>query len=127
MGYVRGSHRDPTRWRPNLFVTRDPVPGTEGADVPDLLDDPRAADVVWIEAGPGDVLVHHARTLHGSGPNTSSTVRRRAISVRYCGAGVTYRARALTPKPHHAGMVDGDALRPPAFPVAWPPEPDGGP
>ena len=34
--------------------------------------------------GPGDVVVHHARTLHAAGGNRSTT-RRRAISVRYCG------------------------------------------
>ena len=120
MGYVRGSHLDPTEWRPNLFVTRDPVPGSEGVDVPDLHSDPGEADIAWIEAEPGDVIVHHARTLHGAGPNTSSSTARRAVSVRYCGEGCSYTARALTPKPHHATMADGEPLRPPAFPVAWP-------
>lgn len=121
IGYVRGSHLDDTVWRPNLFVTRDSVPGADGRDVPDFHADEGDADIVWIDAEPGDVIVHHARTLHGAGPNRSETVRRRAISVRYCGDGVTYRRRALTPKPHHEQMRDGDGLRAPAFPVAWPP------
>jgi ectoine hydroxylase-related dioxygenase (phytanoyl-CoA dioxygenase family) len=120
MGYVRGSHRDDTRWRPNLFVTRDAIPGAEGEDVPDLHADPGDADIVWLDAEPGDVIVHHARTLHGAGPNHSTSQRRRAISIRYCGEGVTFRRRALTPKPHHETMSDGDPLREPEFPQAWP-------
>lgn len=120
MGYVRGSHRDPTEWRPNLFVTRDAIPGTEGADVPDLHADPGAADIVWIEAEPGDVLVHHARTIHGAGPNRTADRSRRAVSVRYCGDGVVFRRRAVTPKPHHEGFTDGAPLAPPAFPQVWP-------
>jgi ectoine hydroxylase-related dioxygenase (phytanoyl-CoA dioxygenase family) len=120
IGYVRGSHLDHTEWRPNLFVTRDPVPGAAGVDVPDFHADPADADIVWMDAEPGDVIVHHARTLHGAGPNTSTELRRRAISVRYCGDGVTYHDRALTPKPHHTTMRDGEPLRPPEFPQAWP-------
>ena len=120
IGYVRGSHLDLTDWRPNLFVTRDPVPGAKGADVPDLHAEPGDADIVWVEAEPGDVVVHHSRTLHGAGPNSSPSRTRRAISVRYCGDGVTFRRRALTPKPHHDEMHDGETLREPAFPVAWP-------
>lgn len=120
MGYVRGSHLDRTEWRPNLFVSRDPVPGSTGTDVPDLHLDPGDADIVWVEAEPGDVVVHHARTLHGAGPNTSAGTSRRAVSVRYCGDDATYASRSLTPKPHHDGMTEGELLRPPAFPVAWP-------
>lgn len=120
MGYVRGSHLDETVWRPNLFVSLDAIPGAPGENVPDFHADPGDADIVWIDAEPGDVIVHHARTLHGAGPNRSGTRRRRAISIRYCGAGVTFRRRALTPKPHHDACVEGDPLGPPAFPVAWP-------
>ncbi|MEM7140596.1 MAG: phytanoyl-CoA dioxygenase family protein [Actinomycetota bacterium] len=120
MGYVRGSHLDDTTWRPNLFVTREAIPGSDGEDVPDLHTDPGDADIVWLDAGPGDVLVHHAKTLHGAGPNRSNTLRRRAISIRYCGDGVTFRRRALTPKPHHETMSDGEPLREPEFPIAWP-------
>lgn len=119
IGYVRGSHLDDTPWRPNLFVTTDSIPGTEGVDVPDLHTDPAGADIVWIDAEPGDVVVHHARTLHGAGPNSSSTLARRAVSVRYCGDGVIYRrAAGAVAKPHHEGLVDGEPVREPAFPRA---------
>ena len=120
IGYLRGSHLDKTEWRPNLFVTRDPIPGSIGADVPDFHTDPGDADIVWIDAEPGDVIIHHARTIHGAGPNDSSTTPRRAVSVRYCGDGVVFRRRAVTPKPHHDAMTDGQPVGPPAFPRVWP-------
>lgn len=120
MGYVRGTHLDDTEWRPNLFVTRDPIPGTTGVDVPDFHRDAGDADIVWIDADPGDVIVHHSRTIHGAGPNRSATRSRRAVSVRYCGDGVTFARRAVTPKPHHDTIADGAPIGPPAFPRAWP-------
>jgi len=120
IGYVRGSHLDNTEWRPNLFVTRDPIPGTPGIDVPDFHADPGDADIVWVDAEPGDVIIHHARTIHGAGPNRSPTTPRRAVSVRYCGAGATYLRRAVTPKPHHDALSDGDPIGPPAFPQVFP-------
>lgn len=120
LGYVAGSHRDLTEWRPNLFVTRDAATDTSGTDVPDFHTDPGDADILWIDAEPGDVLVHHSRTLHGAGPNTSLTSSRRAVSVRYCGSDTVFRPRALTPKPHHDGLDVGAPIGPPGFPQVLP-------
>jgi hypothetical protein len=55
-------------------------------------------------------------------------MRRRALSVRYCGADARYRIRRGVPqKPHHASVVDGDVLDHPDCPVVWsaPPGPPG--
>ena len=119
MVYVRGSHRSGTVYRPNWFVTRDPLPDTEGEAVPTIQpDDDRVAS---IPAEPGDVIVHHAATLHGSGPNRSATTRRRAVSVRYCGDGVRYEIRPGAPsKPHHAHIRSGDpVVDHPGCPQVW--------
>lgn len=117
--YVVGSHRDDTEYRPNMFVSDMQLPGTEGADVPDF-DTLEGARIVSFDTAPGDVIVHHARTVHGAGANSSATRRRRAISVRYAGDDVVYRHRTGAPgKPHHTGLRDGDALAPPAFPLAF--------
>lgn len=119
MVYVRGSHRSGTVYRPNWFVTRDPLPDTEGEAVPTIQpDDDRVA---CIPAEPGDVIVHHAATLHGSGPNRSATTRRRAVSVRYCGDGVRYEIRPGAPsKPHHAHIRSGDpVVDHPGCPQVW--------
>lgn len=119
--WVRGSHRDGIEYRPNLFVTEDPIPGTVGELVPDVLGTPELADrLVTFDVEPGDVTVHHARTLHGAPPN-SSTRRRRAISVRYCGDDVRYRHKPGLPgRPGLDQVVDGDPVGEPWCPQVWP-------
>jgi ectoine hydroxylase-related dioxygenase (phytanoyl-CoA dioxygenase family) len=125
--YARGSHRWDATYRPNLFVLDDAIPGTEGAAVPDVdaLAAAGACEIVTFSTGPGDVVVHHARTLHAAGGNRSATARRRAISVRYCGDDARTRLRPGAPrKPHQERWTDGvpfadvDAS---AHPRVWPP------
>ncbi len=122
MRFARGSQTWDRSFRPNFFVTDDPIPGTEGDTVPDV--DELAArgevELLCFDLGPGDLTVHHARTLHAAGANTSATTRRRALSVRYCGDDARYRLRAgMPPKAHHAGLQSGDALGGPESPVVW--------
>ena len=120
--YVVGSHEDRTRYRPNLFVTTSPLPDTEGADVPDYDEPVGEARVISFDTEPGDVVVHHARTIHGAYANASATRRRRAISVRYAGDGTEFSPVAGAPsKPHHADLTPGAPLDDPHFPQAWPP------
>ena len=121
--YVVGSHRWPSTYRPNLFVSPMAIPGTEGEEIPDV--DALAAagecEIVTFTTAPGDVVVHHARTLHGAGPNTSGTTRRRAISVRYCGDDARTLVRPGAPrKAHQAGWTDGAPLGDPDHPRVWP-------
>lgn len=116
--FVVGSHLDDTTYRPNMFVSDMQLPGTDGVAVPDF-DDVHGASIVSFETGPGDLTVHHARTIHGAGANTTTDRRRRAISIRYAGDDARFRHRAGAPdKPHHGELRDGDALNPPAFPLA---------
>lgn len=117
--FVRGSHRWPQEFRPNLFVTPEPIPGTVGDEVPDV--EHADLDLVSFDLEPGDVTVHHYRTLHGARGNSSVTTSRRAISVRYCGDDVRYRFRPGAPrKAHHHEVVDGDPLGGPDCPRVWP-------
>ena len=114
--YLSGSHRDGRLYRPNYFVSDQPLPETEGEVVPAI----DADDLVWFATVPGDVVVHHARTLHGASPNASSG-RRRAVSVRYCGEDTRYRMRPGVPrKPHHRDELDGRPLDHPRCPQVWP-------
>lgn len=118
--FVAGSHRDRTQYRPNLFVTRMALPDTFGDDVPDFdVEQAGKARIVSFDTEPGDITVHHARTIHGGYANRSATQRRRAISVRYAGDGTVFEAKpGRLPKAHHAGLHDGDPLAPPVFPLA---------
>jgi ectoine hydroxylase-related dioxygenase (phytanoyl-CoA dioxygenase family) len=119
MRFVRGSHRFPETYRPNLFVTREPIPGTEGAPVPDV--DAGDYEIVSFDLEPGDITVHHARTLHAAGGNRSADRRRRAISVRYCGDDARIHVRPGAPrKPEQYELRDGDHLGDPAHPRVWP-------
>jgi ectoine hydroxylase-related dioxygenase (phytanoyl-CoA dioxygenase family) len=120
MRFVRGSHRFAETYRPNLFVTPDPIPGTEGELVPAV--DGGDYDIVTFALEPGDVTVHHARTLHAAGPNRSSARRRRAISVRYCGDDAVMRFRPGAPrKPEQERLRDGDPLGGDVHPQVWRP------
>ena len=119
VAYLRQSHRSGLVHRPNWFVSDTPLPGTDGEPVPAIDDgDPR---LVRFAVEPGDVVVHHAATLHGAGPNQSATARRRAISVRYCGDDVRYEIRPGAPtKAHHAEVRSGDpVVDHPGCPVVW--------
>ena len=119
--FVRGSHRGHVDYRPNLFVTDEPIPGTRGGVVPDVLADPElAARLITFDVVPGDVTVHHYRTLHGAPPNRTDQ-RRRAVSVRYCGADARYlRKPGLPTRRGLDEVADGDRLGPPWCPQVWP-------
>ena len=118
--YVRGSHLWTTEFKPNFFVSTATIPGTEGEEVPDVAADPGKYDVVSFETGPGDVVVHHARTIHGAAGNASATRRRRAISVRYCGDDARFHRRPGAPlKPWQEGAREGDPLESADNPVAF--------
>ena len=119
--YLRGSHLAGEVYRPNYFVTDEPLVGTEGRVVPRLRPADNNPDLVLFDTVPGDVVVHHAGTIHGAGANRSATMRRRAVSVRYCGDGVRYRIRPGAPtKPHHSGELDGtEVVDHPACPLVW--------
>jgi ectoine hydroxylase-related dioxygenase (phytanoyl-CoA dioxygenase family) len=124
--YLRGSHRWDATYRPNLFVTEDPIPGTEGEVVPDVdaLVAAGEAEVITFATEPGDVVVHHARTLHAAGGNASTTTRRRVISVRYVGADARTLIRPGAPrKAHQEAWSNGASftdLDPADHPQVWP-------
>jgi ectoine hydroxylase-related dioxygenase (phytanoyl-CoA dioxygenase family) len=119
--FVTGSHLDGREYRPNLFVTDEPIPGTDGEVVPDVLGTDALADrLVAYEMEPGDLTVHHARTLHGATANASDR-RRRAVSVRYCGDDVRYLHKPGVPgRPGLDQVADGDPVGPPWCPQVWP-------
>ena len=118
--FIKGSHRWGKRYRPNHFVTDLPMDETDGEVVPDFHADRRGREILRFDMQPGDLTVHHCRTLHGAAGNASPTMRRRALSVRYCGDDARYRIRRGVPrKPHHAEVADGDVLDHPDCPVVW--------
>jgi ectoine hydroxylase-related dioxygenase (phytanoyl-CoA dioxygenase family) len=119
--FIRGSHLWKAQYRPNFFITELPMPDTEGEAVPDFHKDRRTHEMLSFVTAPGDITVHHARTIHGADGNASTDIRRRAVSIRYCGDDVRYRFRKGVPrKPHHDQMAEGDVMDHPDCPVVWP-------
>ena len=115
--FVKGSHKDLTPYRPNWFVSDEPLPNTEGERVPQIP----SALVTAPTLSPGDLTIHHSRTLHGASANRSSDQPRRAISIRYCGDDARYHIREGTPlKPHHKAVSNGDILTHERCPKVWP-------
>lgn len=119
--FVPGSHLWKKKFRPNFFTSDLLMPDTEGEAVPDFHKSERSSEAVSFDMEPGDITVHHARTIHGAGGNTSRATRRRAVSVRYCGDDARYHMRRGVPaKPHHAQVREGDVLDNADCPVVWP-------
>jgi Phytanoyl-CoA dioxygenase (PhyH) len=52
-------------------------------------------DIVSYELEPGDMLVHHHLTVHGSAGNATFRQTRRAASLRYCGDDIRFKFRSL--------------------------------
>lgn len=121
MMYIRRSHADGTLYKPNVFISQAPLPGSEGADLPDIENNLDDYDVVHFDVEPGDVIVHHYRTIHGTGGNQSRYQVRRAASIRYCGDDIRFKERPWAPEQlHHTNCLKtGDSLSGPDFPVVW--------
>jgi hypothetical protein len=121
MMYLRGSHLTGKLYQPNVFISQAPLPGAQGEILPDIEGNMDRYDVVHFNVEPGDVIVHHYRTVHGAGGNTSRYQVRRAASIRYCGDDIKFQTRAWAPKQlhHNQRLNDGDALKGPDFPVVW--------
>jgi len=97
------------------------IPGTEGSAVPDVeaMAQRGECQIVTFDTEPGDVTIHHARTIHGAGPNMSNRSRR-AISLRYCGDDAVYLTRPGSPaKAHHVNVVEGAELHNDDCPIVW--------
>jgi Phytanoyl-CoA dioxygenase (PhyH) len=119
--YVRGSHRDGKLYQPNVFISQTPLPGAEGEPLPDIEGHMGEYDIIHFDVEPGDVIVHHYRTIHGAGGNHSRYHVRRAASLRYCGDDIRFCTRAWAPKQlhHTVRLNDGDPLSGPDFPIVW--------
>ena len=118
MGYVRGSHRWGANFKPNDFTTGRPhahtIADADTRSLPDIDRYPEQFDLIYHECQPGDVTVHHMRTAHGSGGNTTAGQRRRALAIRYCGDDAVYRHKPTVPLDPSAGLVQDP--RPPLSP-----------
>lgn len=119
--YVKGSHKWSNRYR---AVSPDMNATTLNSDlelVPDINAHLDKYDVVDWEMNPGDVLIFHPLTLHGSAANKTRNQKRRALALRWLGEDVTYKPTAATmPITYQHNSVEGQGLCGGAFPIILP-------
>ncbi len=114
--YLVGSHLSGIIFRPQ---SRDglPWPETEGETAPDFESPEFRASEVSFILRPGDVVVHHARTVHASFSNSMGTHARRAYVTRWLGDDVVYQPRGFTmPMPLDVKLTPGSSLEHTLFP-----------
>lgn len=119
--YVRASHLWDETFAPNVLLSQTPLAAAPGPRCPDIEGAPHDYDIVSFDAAPGDVIIHHVRTVHGAGGNPSQDWRR-AMSFRYCGDRERYlsRAGAVPQTGITHTLRDGDRLLAADYPVVWP-------
>lgn len=119
--YVKGSHRWPQRFK---AISPDYVAAIideQMSDVPDINANPELYELLDWEMVPGDILMFHPLTLHGSYGNRHRSRRRRALALRWTGDDVVWAPSAKRMPVHFRhDSLPGGALRGAAFPRILP-------
>jgi Phytanoyl-CoA dioxygenase (PhyH) len=119
--YLKGSHKSGDIYKVNYFIS-DATDDDQGVPVPQIEGHEADFDIATFAPQPGDVVVHHLRTLHGAGGNASTSSTRAAVTIRYGGDDSTYKFRRFAPPQDSVSPVlkDGDPLdgEPERFPLA---------
>ncbi len=112
-------HRDGTLYKPNVFISQAPLPGSEGADLPDIENNLDDYDIVHFDVEPGDLLSTTTGPFMAPWNEELHEVRR-AASIRYCGDDIRFKASAPQQLHHTLPFEHKDsAERYPDFPVVW--------
>ncbi len=97
--YVRGSHLWGRTFRPQAFGKSGNARAFDDSPfepIPDIEAERDRHELLTWSLEPGDVLVHHAMTIHGATGNPSVAARRRALAIRYAGDDARYAPRPGT-------------------------------
>jgi len=120
MECVAGSHRWGQDFRPMRF-NGQPLYAQDGYDqLPDIEALRAELTILGWALEPGDAIAFNFRTIHGAPANLSAS-RRRVVSARWVGDDARFAVRAGTTSPPFPGLglVDGDPLDAPIFPVVY--------
>lgn len=119
--YVKGSHKWSNRYKAVTPDYNATMLDSDLEDVPDINASPEKYDIVDWEMEPGDVLIFHPLTLHGSSGNKSRKQKRRALALRWLGDDVRYMPSSATmPIGYkHTSKINGP-ISGPAFPRILP-------
>jgi ectoine hydroxylase-related dioxygenase (phytanoyl-CoA dioxygenase family) len=115
--YVRGSHLWNKRFKAISPDYHPYLMASNLEDPPDINANRSEYDVVNWDMEPGDVLMFHPLTLHGSPGNSTTIHRRRALSTRWLGDDVVYAPQKhRMPLPPEHGLAAGDRMSGKLFP-----------
>lgn len=120
--YVKGSHRWSNRYK---AISPDYNSGLleekNLEDVPDINAHPDKYESTCWDMQPGDVLMFHPLTLHGSSGNTTRNQRRRALALRWLGDDVRFTpSTTRMPIAYQHNAKPGDRVSGGAFPKILP-------
>ncbi len=119
--YVKGSHKWPQRFKaisPDYIAA---IIDDQMDDIPDINANLDQYELLEWDMEPGDILMFHPLTLHGSYGNASRLRRRRALALRWTGDDVVYAPTHQRMPIHykHSSKIGGP-LRGAAFPRILP-------
>lgn len=119
MEYVRGSHLWGRIYAPSIFFAQSANPVSPYDKLPDIEGNQENYDIIGFDCQPGDVIVHHVKTVHGSGGNISKDRGRAAMSFRYCGDDIRYfdKPGAIEQQYLQGQLENGDRLHGPDYPL----------
>jgi len=122
MRFVPGSHLWGKLYRPIRIGLGEEVEEAEALDgpAPDIDAAPEKYGVRTVDLNPGDCVAFHASILHGATANSSPSIRRRALAVRFAGDDVTWQPRAYIPSvPDRPDLTAGGPIDSDQYPVVW--------
>jgi len=129
--YLKGSHRWGKFYAPATFGSTSNFANIYREAGLEEMPDPQflisSNELLCWDLAPGDVILHHALTLHYSPGNLTATGRRRGLALRYIGEDVTFDDRPGTfiKNPHLArtlppvNLADGAPMHSDLFPLVW--------
>ena len=116
--FIRASHRWSNRFKAITPDYNSYMVNPDLEDMPDIDSNREQYEVLSWDLEPGDVLIFHPLTVHGSRGNSSRSKRRRAFASRWVGEDVVYDPKPHTmPLPPDHGLDPGDKLGGPMFPT----------
>lgn len=122
VNFVTGSHKWGKRFHPIYFRDASEYGHEDNsyAPLPDLAADPHAYSLLAWDLEPGDAMLFHFLTLHGTGA-VEIKGRRRGFSTRWIGDDVRYveRPGKTSPPFLNIGLEPGERMREDWFPVVW--------
>ena len=122
MEYIGGSHKTGDIYAPNIFFAQSASPVSPYKKLPDIEGNRDQHNILAFDCIPGDVVIHHVMTVHGSGGNLSSNRQRRAVSFRYCGDDIRYfdKPGAIEQQYLTGQLQNGERLYGEDYPLVWP-------